>query len=174
MAKFVRFGLGVLVRGGIVLGAYLLVVPAIWSRADFEFFAYGIGLAAMSGWGALGRDAGPLAKWVLIEVLYSVGSATTLISAFVLIGALFGDDTLTSLTQMVAFGAATATAACFWFWMRRAARSPAFTDPDGEDRRAAIRANVRREIEEIEKAARTSLKPDESSTPRDELPRWQG
>lgn len=87
------------------------------------------------------------------EIFFAIGFAATMVAGYVLIGALFGEDMLASEPQRIAFGAAASIAVCFWGCLQLAARMPKFADPDGESRRVQIRANIRREIAEIERSA---------------------
>jgi len=143
----------VLVRCGTMLAAFLLLSPSVWSRDDFDGLELAIGLAAASGWSIDRSGTAPWARWVRGEIFFAMGFAATMVAGYVLIGALFGEYTLASEPQRIAFVAAASIAVCFWVWLQLAARLPKFTDPDGESRRAQIRANVRREIAEIERSA---------------------
>jgi len=151
--KWARLAIGVLVRFGAMLAAFLLLSPSVWSRDDFDGLELAIGLAAASGWSVDRGSTAPWVRWVRNEMLFAIGFAATMVACYVLIGAVAGEGTLASENPRIAFGTAASIAVCFWGGLQFAARMPKFTDPDGESRRAEIRANIRREIAEIERSA---------------------
>ena len=154
MTTWVQSALGALIQGGATLGAFLLLSPSIWPRDDFDGFGIAVGLTAAGGWNLARGSAGPLGRWLRNMCLFAIGLAATAVSIYVLIETISGGGMFSTGSQRTAFGIVAGIAVCFWCWLQFVSPLPRFADPGSESRRAEIRANVRREIEEIEKSGR--------------------
>ena len=154
MPTWLQSALGALIQGGVTLGAFLLVSPSIWSRDDLADLGVVAALAAAGGWKMARGSAGPPRRWLRNMCLFATGLTATVMATYVLIAAVSGGGTLATGSQRTDFGIVTGIAVCFWSWCKFVTRLPRFADPGRESRRAEMRADIRREIEEIEKSGR--------------------
>lgn len=150
--------LGIALRGGVLLGAFFTLTPGVWSREDLGVIpalaAVSVGLGVSHDRGLADLSPGRWAAGVLLfELIYVSG----LVVALALIGTALGEGSLTSGDQrIVAFVAVLILAAIVVggrAWRSLRARGEAV---ERDARREAIRENVRREIAEIERQARTA------------------
>lgn len=158
MEKFARIALGVVVRAGPIGVAYALLTPSVWTGSDFSALWIGAALAA----GATIREELSAATrvdswpaWLGFRFLIGLGLASVLVAGSVLLGAAFGESALRTTDQQVIFTVAAIIAVPTAIWLVRPRRRQSkAAELKGAERRAEIRANIRREIEEIETSAR--------------------
>ena len=159
--QVVRVILGLALRGGVLLGAFFALTPGIWSREDLGVIP---ALAAVSVGLGVSHDRGlaelSLGRWASGVLLFELTYVSGLVVVLASIGTALGEDSLTSTDQRIVASVAVLILAAIVgggrTWSTRRSRDEG---AERDTRREAIRENVRREIEEIERAARQQVPP---------------
>jgi hypothetical protein len=161
MQTWTRSLVGAILGGGATAAAYLLLSPSIWTRDDLGSLQFASAFAAAGCFRVAGAKAheqtprGHLPTWLV----HTAAMAICLTAGFVVVavlGALVsGDDMLTTPGQVVAFAIASAVVVGFvigtsrrWGFGRRA------RELERQTRIAGIRAQARRDIDELAAGAR--------------------
>ncbi len=144
--------------GGLPLVAQGALTPEIWPRATLEVLDVASVFGVVAGLRIGGYLSHSLRAWAVLVVPYAAGLVALGTAIMVGSGVVLGDGLLQTGVQRVAFGVAAAGAIATIAHLTWSGRHgfPPRPDPDRDARREAIRENVRREIEEIERQARTA------------------
>lgn len=100
----------------------------------------------------------PLGAWARFHLVFGIEALALFVAGPMTLGLVLGEDVLTSAAQVVVYGLSVIVAVLSFTqlgWLARR-RSILHPDPERDARREAIRENVRREIAEIERQARTA------------------
>lgn len=143
--------------------------PSVWAhdvvqRMIIFYSAGAVGSVVGTAFSGLERTRPSPWVWLRITILFAAESAAIAIGVVVLARILAGENELHSTAQQVVFACAVLAGVASWVGMRRERRIPPFTDEGGEERREQIRANIRREIEEIERSAKASAQSDRDAS----------
>lgn len=158
MERVSRIAMGAVLRAGPVGLAYVLLTPSVWTTSDFSVLWVG---AALATGGAIREESSATTRveswpvWLGSRLLVGLGMTSIFVAGSVLLSAVLGESTLRTTDQRFVFIVAALTAVLTVVWLVRPRRRQSkAAELKSAERRAEVRVNIRREIENIETSAK--------------------